>query len=147
MNPNSLIQQKIDLENILDEINQHPPLQAVIDESSCIGCTKCIQACPVDAIIGTIKSMHAILPSVCIGCSLCVDPCPVDCIAMKTNPFKDKHQSAIKQAASRHSAQKKRQQMHAINQSIYRQKRKKQATRKATIAAALKRHQNKNQQA
>ena len=55
---------------------------AVIDESLCIGCTLCIQACPVDAIIGAAKQMHTILPDLCTGCDLCVAPCPVDCIAM-----------------------------------------------------------------
>ena len=55
---------------------------AVIDESACIGCTLCIQACPVDAIVGAAKQMHTVIPSLCTGCDLCVPPCPVDCIAM-----------------------------------------------------------------
>lgn len=55
---------------------------AVIDEQLCIGCTLCIQACPVDAIIGAAKQMHTVLPSLCTGCDLCVAPCPVDCIEM-----------------------------------------------------------------
>ena len=59
-----------------------PLLVAVIDEAACIGCTLCIAACPVDAIIGAQKRMHAILPSLCSGCELCIAPCPVDCIAM-----------------------------------------------------------------
>lgn len=53
---------------------------AVVRESECIGCTKCIQACPVDAIIGASKQMHTILADVCTGCELCLPPCPVDCI-------------------------------------------------------------------
>jgi len=61
----------------------HQPLQvAVIDEKFCIGCTLCIQACPVDAIIGASKLMHTVLPEQCTGCDLCVAPCPVDCISM-----------------------------------------------------------------
>jgi electron transport complex protein RnfB len=61
----------------------HAPLTvAVIDESRCIGCTLCIDACPVDAILGAAKRMHAIVPSLCTGCELCVAPCPVDCIRM-----------------------------------------------------------------
>ena len=55
---------------------------AVIDESACIGCTLCIQACPVDAIVGAAKQMHTVIPELCTGCDLCVPPCPVDCIAM-----------------------------------------------------------------
>ena len=55
---------------------------AFIDEALCIGCTLCIQACPVDAIMGASKQMHTILPSLCTGCDLCVAPCPVDCISM-----------------------------------------------------------------
>lgn len=59
------------------------PLQvAIIDEQFCIGCTLCIQACPVDAIVGASKLMHTVLPEQCTGCDLCVAPCPVDCIAM-----------------------------------------------------------------
>ena len=57
-----------------------PPLVAVIDETVCIGCTKCIQACPVDAILGTAKRMHTVIAAECTGCELCVPPCPVDCI-------------------------------------------------------------------
>jgi len=60
-----------------------PLLVAVIDETMCIGCTLCIDACPVDAIIGAQKRMHAVLPSLCSGCELCVAPCPVDCIALR----------------------------------------------------------------
>ena len=55
---------------------------AVIDEEICIGCTKCIQACPVDAILGAAKVMHTIIAAECSGCELCIAPCPVDCIDM-----------------------------------------------------------------
>jgi electron transport complex protein RnfB len=56
---------------------------AVIDEQTCIGCTKCIQACPVDAIVGASKWMHTVLVDECTGCDLCIPPCPVDCITMQ----------------------------------------------------------------
>ncbi|MDX3893563.1 electron transport complex subunit RsxB [Pusillimonas sp.] len=63
---------------------EHLPLTvAVIDESHCIGCTLCIQACPVDAIVGANKLMHTVLADLCTGCGLCVPPCPVDCIEMR----------------------------------------------------------------
>lgn len=57
---------------------------AFIIEEDCIGCTKCIQACPVDAILGAAKLMHTVIVSECTGCDLCVEPCPVDCIEMIT---------------------------------------------------------------
>lgn len=59
-----------------------PPTSARIDESACIGCTLCIQACPVDAILGSGKRMHVVLLDECTGCGLCLPPCPVDCIQL-----------------------------------------------------------------
>ena len=59
-----------------------PPAVALIVEADCIGCTKCIQACPVDAIVGGAKHMHAVIEPLCTGCELCVPACPVDCIEM-----------------------------------------------------------------
>ena len=66
----------------MDGIEEPETKVAFIDENMCIGCTKCIQACPVDAIIGTNKSLHTIIPDLCTGCELCVAPCPTDCISM-----------------------------------------------------------------
>ena len=62
--------------------SQRPLHRALIDESRCIGCTLCIQACPVDAIAGAVKRMHTVLPADCTGCDLCLPPCPMDCIVM-----------------------------------------------------------------
>ncbi|MBC8006684.1 MAG: RnfABCDGE type electron transport complex subunit B [Prolixibacteraceae bacterium] len=59
-----------------------PRAAAMIDESRCIGCTLCIEACPVDAIVGAAKRMHTVLTEACTGCELCLPPCPVDCIDM-----------------------------------------------------------------
>lgn len=65
------------------ECGEHKALEvAVIDEAHCIGCTLCIRACPVDAIIGANKFMHTVVPDLCSGCELCVPACPVDCIQM-----------------------------------------------------------------
>lgn len=61
-------------------------LVAVVIEEDCIGCTKCIQACPVDAIVGAAKLMHTVITDQCTGCDLCIDPCPVDCIDMILRP-------------------------------------------------------------
>ncbi len=59
---------------------EKPPAIAVIREAECIGCTLCIKACPVDAIVGSAKLMHTIITDHCTGCELCLPPCPVDCI-------------------------------------------------------------------
>ena len=73
-----------------------PCVVAFIDESRCIGCTLCIQACPVDAIVGAAKLMHTVIAHVCTGCELCVPPCPVDCIGLLPGAPQD--------AAARHAA-------------------------------------------
>jgi electron transport complex protein RnfB len=59
------------------------PAVAVIDESTCIGCYLCIEACPVDAIVGAQQFMHTVIEAECTGCELCMPPCPVDCITMR----------------------------------------------------------------
>ena len=61
-----------------------PPQVAVIDEGTCIGCTACLQACPVDAILGAAHFMHTVINTECTGCELCIAPCPVDCITMES---------------------------------------------------------------
>lgn len=67
-----------------------PKTVAYIDENVCIGCVKCIRACPVDAIIGAPRQMHTVIPELCTGCELCLPPCPVDCISLMivTHPGK-----------------------------------------------------------
>lgn len=72
-------------EQAMQETAKSPTL-AVIRENECIGCTKCIQVCPVDAILGSAKSMHSVINKECTGCELCVPACPVDCIDMITIP-------------------------------------------------------------
>lgn len=69
----------------LSEELEDEPIKTVviIDEQTCIGCTLCIQACPVDAILGAAKQMHTIIEDECTGCNLCLPPCPVDCIHIK----------------------------------------------------------------
>ena len=65
---------------------EKPKSVALIDEETCIGCTLCIQACPVDAIVGAAKQMHTVIEKECTGCELCLAPCPVDCITMEPLP-------------------------------------------------------------
>ena len=74
-------------------------MKAVIREDECIGCTKCISACPVDAIIGSGKLMHTVLTDLCTGCELCIPPCPVDCIDLveDTHPLMSEEQHVQEQ--------------------------------------------------
>ena len=65
------------------DAEEKPKQVAIIDENTCIGCTLCIQACPVDAIIGAAKQLHVIIGQQCTGCELCLPPCPVECIHMQ----------------------------------------------------------------
>lgn len=81
-----------------------PPQVAVIDESVCIGCAKCIQACPVDAIVGASKLMHTVIAAWCTGCERCIPPCPVDCIAL--DPVAALPEASL--SRSRHFARKAR---------------------------------------
>ena len=87
---------------------EHQPLRlAFIDETHCIGCTLCIQACPVDAIVGANKRMHTVIPDLCTGCDLCIPPCPVDCIEMRPAGF-DWTPTHAEQARKRHDQRKQR---------------------------------------
>ena len=86
------------------------PQVAVIDEATCIGCAKCIQACPVDAIVGASKLMHTVIASWCTGCELCLAPCPVDCIALQPVPTlpdadlsRDRHEARARRLARDHA--------------------------------------------
>lgn len=86
-----------------------PNVIAVIREQECIGCTKCIQACPVDAIIGAAKHMHSVITSACTGCELCIPPCPVDCIDLIHSSTSSAYKLAQKDSLrSRYHAKQKR---------------------------------------
>lgn len=72
----------VDVPSAAGEVEDAVKKVAFIHEDMCIGCTKCIQACPVDAIVGGTKALHTVIKSECTGCDLCVSPCPTDCIEM-----------------------------------------------------------------
>ena len=78
---------------------------AVVDEAACIGCTRCIDACPVNAIVGAQGYMHTVVEDWCIGCELCLPPCPVDCIEMV--PARGDWNEALKRAAGRRARHRK----------------------------------------
>lgn len=96
--------------------NAKPATTVIIREAECIGCTKCIQVCPVDAIVGAAKLMHTVLTDECTGCDLCIPACPVDCIDIIANPepittekrdqFRTRHQQHLRIQRER-SANKK----------------------------------------
>jgi electron transport complex protein RnfB len=101
---------------------------ALIDESRCIGCTLCIDACPVDAIVGASQRMHTVVEPWCIGCRLCVPPCPVDCIDMV--PARGEWTLALKNAAGRRARERQRRLKKTVTPV---------ADRKSVLAAILKR--------
>jgi electron transport complex protein RnfB len=83
---------------------------AVIDELRCIGCVKCIAACPFDAIVGADRLMHTVIAAECVGCELCVAPCPVDCIEMISVPARapDERLRLARQAKVRYRSRRDR---------------------------------------
>ena len=105
------------------------PLVAFIREAECIGCTKCIQACPVDAILGAAKLMHTVITDICTGCDLCVAPCPVDCIDMVPAPYKIPPPDANADAIAQQRSDLSRQRFHRRNQRLAQQAEEKSARR------------------
>lgn len=137
------------------EHKQKPQQVAVIREDECIGCTKCIQACPVDAIIGASKQMHTIIQSECTGCELCVEPCPVDCIdIMRTGEanaitqqqadhYRQRYYTHQEREAKRR--QKERRRYQKAKNAYQEQKQASKDDKKQFIQEALQRVQDKKQ--
>jgi len=135
------------------EKKARPNQVAIIREAECIGCTKCIQACPVDAIIGASKQMHTIIANACTGCELCIEPCPVDCIDLKpieidqtidpkerADWLRDRYQ---KHQTRLDSQQKKNALRHQANKLTKQTRQDTVSARQAAIAAAITRRQAK----
>jgi len=122
---------------------QKPAQKVVIREDECIGCTKCIQACPVDAIMGASKQMHTIISSECTGCELCIEPCPVDCIdiipGVPHSPEKARQRYTFREARlERDNAEKKAK--HQASKSLRRNDKESIIeARKAAIQASVAR--------
>lgn len=120
-----------------------PAQVAFIREAECIGCTKCIQACPVDAIVGAAKLMHTVIIDECTGCDLCVAPCPVDCIDMHPLPLVQTSLPAVipvvgdltldnqQQRARLHKRNHARQRFESRNRRLQREQERRQAERLA----------------
>lgn len=131
-------------EPFMEEMHKQitPPMTASVRESECIGCTKCIQACPVDAILGAAKQLHVVLTQECTGCRLCLAPCPVDCIDMLSlsrpnyNP---------QQARERYYAKKQRLEITQNQTSLIKNKAQPQNEQNAYIQAAIRRVKEKKQ--
>lgn len=134
-----------------------PKTIAFIDESACIGCTFCIRACPVDAIVGAAKQMHTVITAECTGCELCITPCPMDCISMVPAPQIISSGQRNKIEAANHAreryqlrlqrlAREKQEQAEKLVQKAIKKKQanveataKDDARKRAIIQAALKR--------
>jgi len=97
------------------------PEVAVIIEEDCIGCTLCIKACPVDAIVGAAKHMHTVISDECTGCELCIHPCPVDCIVMKADAT---HRHDSDYARKRYEQRQQRQARETSKQRAHREQRR-----------------------
>ncbi|MCP1326798.1 RnfABCDGE type electron transport complex subunit B, partial [Halomonas sp. 707D4] len=111
------------------------PTLAVIREAECIGCTKCIQTCPVDAILGAAKQMHTVIEDECTGCELCVAPCPVDCIDLVPHPqWHQADSEAQRQAYLERRAIKGRERFIARNHRLAQEQDAKRARRAARVA-------------
>ncbi len=128
---------------------EQPLRVALIDESRCIGCTLCIRACPVDAIVGAAKLMHTVLAQWCTGCDLCLPPCPMDCIAMvPVDPprawRRDDADAARARFAAR-SARLARQQRAAARLAVPLPSSPQAGDRQAIVAAALERARRRRQ--
>lgn len=119
-----------------------PPGVAVIDETACIGCTLCLLACPVDAIAGASRLMHAVIAAECTGCGLCIPPCPVDCIALVetgTILAPDERRQRAAHYQQRHAARAARLERERAAQAAADSRKAGERRKQATIARVMQR--------
>lgn len=135
---------KQDVNAFLPNFQTKTPTRVMIDENACIGCTKCIDVCPTDAILGSGKKMHTVIADACTGCELCLPPCPVDCIAiLPANEITPEQSTRWRQRFEAKTKRIARQQ--AECDARHQQKLKLDLDqRKQAIAAAMARKQKKN---
>ena len=123
-------------------MSKAPAILAVIREAECIGCTKCIQACPFDAIIGAHNLMHTVIVDACNGCKLCVEPCPVDCIDLIELPERTSEEKRALAEQSRERFKKHKARLardETLEREKYLQATKAVDARKTEIQAAIER--------
>lgn len=127
--------------------NSIPALLAVIREQDCIGCTKCIKACPFDAIIGAQNLMHSVLSDACNGCKLCIAPCPVDCIDLIELPTRspEEKRALAEQSRERFKKHKARLEKTTSNEPTEIHRKKSFDDRRSEIQAIMNRIKNKAQ--
>jgi Na+-translocating ferredoxin:NAD+ oxidoreductase subunit B len=125
------------------------PLVAVIDEKSCIGCTLCVEACPVDAIVGAARLMHTVIAAECIGCKLCLPPCPVDCIVMTRtgSPLtREERRERAARARLRHASRNKRLRRERVERREPSRENAAERNKEAAIARAMQRARQRLQE-
>lgn len=125
------------------------PAVAVIDEQACIGCKLCIEACPVDAIVGAARLMHTVIADECTGCRLCVPPCPVDCIDMIETGESWTHEERLRRAGQyrrRYRARTKRLERERAARLATGGDKSRQGKKQATIERVIERARQRLQQ-